>query len=388
MPSEIIRTSNPDQCPPPHNARLIANAGPDQTVHSGDLVILDEDPKHPPFSGWNPPRDFPIITSIMDDPFSERVTFIAPNVTTTTVLTFQLVVYDGEFTSCNNDFVDITVMPRPSDLPPPPTETKAKFRVVVNVIKEHGGNKNPGDFGFNIVGNSPSPAIFQGSSAPGTIITLDPGIASVFIEGESRNNPNYNYIHFPNQSYKFFMNTCKNINLKAGTTVACTVTLYDQPPTTEPFPSFPSIGKPTIPTSPNSEFPNGCTPRTGLTEWGCYCGSGNSCRQGDFSCTPTDLIDVACRQHDMDYGNCGFTDRFKPFEPICFQITNQADHKLCTSVTNLKQFSTGEAYLYIQGIRNIFCVNQLFPLVSGVHFAIDIANNVMDGVKNLFKKIF
>ena len=98
---------------------LIANAGPDQTVHSGDTITLDGSASKGAglTYNWNSPSNF-LTTSTL--PSTAKVTFTAPQVTTKTVYTFKLFVVDNE-ARLATDTVDITVEPTaviPPSTPP------------------------------------------------------------------------------------------------------------------------------------------------------------------------------------------------------------------------------------------------------------------------------
>src|SRR5207244_10584858 len=84
--------------------------------------------------------------------------------------------------------------------------------------------------------------------------------------------------------------------------------------------------KPRAPTPARPGSPS-CTPRTGITEYGCYCGAGASC-VGGLNCTPSNELDACCQQHDIDYAGCGFLGRYNAFGRCC-HITAAADAKLC-----------------------------------------------------------
>jgi hypothetical protein len=110
--------------------------------------------------------------------------------------------------------------------------------------------------------------------------------------------------------------------------------------------------KPTAATPARPGSPS-CVPRTGLTEYGCYCGAGTSCTSG-LSCTPSDALDACCRQHDADYAGCSFGDRYNPFGR-CFGITWRADTNLCNCAHRLAGRLHGAAEAYRQGVMAIFC---------------------------------
>jgi hypothetical protein len=106
--------------------------------------------------------------------------------------------------------------------------------------------------------------------------------------------------------------------------------------------------KPTAPTPTPS-----CTPRTGVTEYGCYCGAGSSCGSG-FSCTPSDDLDACCRDHDRGYGRCSYVDRYNPLSPCCSAIA-VADFRLCTCALRLLPGARGAKAAYLAGVIGLFC---------------------------------
>ena len=92
------------------NVPPVADAGPEQTVNEGVLVTLDG-------SGSSDPNGHQLIYKwkqaggpfvAIGDPASKRPTFTSPTVLTTTILTFELIVSDGEFQS-PPDTVEVTV---------------------------------------------------------------------------------------------------------------------------------------------------------------------------------------------------------------------------------------------------------------------------------------
>jgi hypothetical protein len=109
--------------------------------------------------------------------------------------------------------------------------------------------------------------------------------------------------------------------------------------------------KPTAPTTARPGSPS-CTPRTGTTEYGCYCGAGSSC--SGTNCTPSDELDACCQAHDIGYGSCKFEHRFNPFGH-CYSITQAADARLCACARGLAGHYTGAAEAYRQGVLAIFC---------------------------------
>lgn len=114
--------------PPPPNEPPVADAGPAQTVTSGDLVALDgtgsSDPESAPLTfAWvqvepsNPTVPLPDTDPAwvaLSDPAASQPTFTAPQVAASTDLVFRLTVSDGALT--DTDLVAVTVDPPAREL--------------------------------------------------------------------------------------------------------------------------------------------------------------------------------------------------------------------------------------------------------------------------------
>ena len=113
----------------------------------------------------------------------------------------------------------------------------AKLIVITKVINDNLGKKIAKQFSYKLIKgflpfsspyySVPPSTVFNGVSGKGTTITVNPGIVSVKMVGESSlvkgTIPNKNR----DQSYPFSMNKCTNVNLKGGQTTTCTITLND-----------------------------------------------------------------------------------------------------------------------------------------------------------------
>jgi K319L-like, PKD domain len=156
----VSNLNNPNQClSSGRTPDVVANAGLDQTVHSGDTVTLDGSASiGGVYYNWLPPSNLPRLPSPL--PSMAKVTFTAPQVTTKSVYTFQLFLTDSE-ARCSSDYVDVTVEP--------PVTSSYSITVVTNVINDNGGTKRPEDFTITAPPGF-LPTEFQGKSAPGTII--------------------------------------------------------------------------------------------------------------------------------------------------------------------------------------------------------------------------
>jgi outer membrane protein OmpA-like peptidoglycan-associated protein len=114
-------------------------------------------------------------------------------------------------------------------------------------------------------------------------------------------------------------------------------------PTPTPSPPTPT---PTTPTGPT------CTPRTGITEWGCYCGAGTSCTTG-HTCPPVDALDACCQAHDICYDACGctFSDSINPLSSD-HAAARACDTTFCNCLRGLTL--TGAADTYRQRAITLF----------------------------------
>jgi hypothetical protein len=95
------------------NAIPIADAGPNQKVHTSDRVILDGSKSSDPSGGslkfsWLQLTGGQVISLSNQD--KAKATFVAPTVTAPTVLTFQLIVNNGNAYSAPS-YVAVTVLP-------------------------------------------------------------------------------------------------------------------------------------------------------------------------------------------------------------------------------------------------------------------------------------
>jgi len=99
----------------PVNDPPVADAGQDQSVTAGELVMLDGSASYD-IDGdsisflWTPPGGI-----ILSDPTAKNPTFTSPTSCDTTDFTFSLVVDDGEYTSPPDDVI-ITALPSPPDI--------------------------------------------------------------------------------------------------------------------------------------------------------------------------------------------------------------------------------------------------------------------------------
>lgn len=109
----------------------IADAGPDQTIESNDLIQLDSnnrsDPNGSPLTySWNQTSGPEVI---LNDPTSSNPTFIAPDINEETSLEFELTVTNYQGESSEPDEVTITINPISSS---PPEEQP---RTIGDIIK-------------------------------------------------------------------------------------------------------------------------------------------------------------------------------------------------------------------------------------------------------------
>ncbi len=84
----------------------------------------------------------------------------------------------------------------------------ATLIVITNVINDGGGTLTPADFTLTVLATNPSPASFPGAAAPGTTVTLDPGLPARLTIPLSR----------------------LRRHIAAGETKTCTITANDRQP--------------------------------------------------------------------------------------------------------------------------------------------------------------
>ena len=97
------------------NANIIpiANAGPNQKVHPYDRVVLDGSKSSDPSGGslkfsWLQIAGGPVVSLLNHN--KDKATFVAPSVTGSTILTFQLIANNANYYSAPS-YVTITVQP-------------------------------------------------------------------------------------------------------------------------------------------------------------------------------------------------------------------------------------------------------------------------------------
>ena len=103
------------------NAQIVANAGSDQTVFSGDTVTLDSSASTFPGGEnvgylWAQTAGDPTVT--LQGATTASASFVAPTVSATTTLTFSLTIYVAG--NNNSDTMTVLVRPPPPAPPPPP----------------------------------------------------------------------------------------------------------------------------------------------------------------------------------------------------------------------------------------------------------------------------
>ena len=101
---------------PPSNRRPIADAGPDQIIGPGAPATLDGTGSSDPDGGnlgfaWTQVDGPPVLLS---DPGAARPTFTAPVISVNTLLTFQLIVSDGDLESDPDGVSVLVVLPSPT----------------------------------------------------------------------------------------------------------------------------------------------------------------------------------------------------------------------------------------------------------------------------------
>ena len=96
-----------------------------------------------------------------------------------------------------------------------------------------------------------------------------------------------------------------------------------------------------------------CVPRTGMTEYGCYCGAGSSCSAG-LTCPPVDSLDTCCQAHDGCYDacpGCTFSDSVNPLSHN-HAAARSCDRALCNCARGLTL--TGRAASYRDHMLTLF----------------------------------
>jgi hypothetical protein len=131
-------------------------------------------------------------------------------------------------------------------------------------------------------------------------------------------------------------------------------------------------GRPDL--SPPTTGPE-CTPRTGFSSYGCYCGEGTTCTD-DNNCPPMDDLDSCCRDHDICYDRCvqltgrpcTWVDSWNAAPGPLGELGSSPQHRaarvcdfsFCNCVNQLSL--TGAAADYRDKIRSFFrCRPQLCP---------------------------
>jgi hypothetical protein len=133
----------------------IANAGPNQVVTAGSTVILNGSSSRAPngiilaYSWKQIPTSALSILSGVNTPVWE---FIAPNVTTDTLLRFELNVTDN-LGQVGTAFVNVLDKPAPAFISPPPTPILKPPSTAANVSSS---NPNRGSSSVNIPANNAS----------------------------------------------------------------------------------------------------------------------------------------------------------------------------------------------------------------------------------------
>ena len=141
----------PPPPPPPTNVAPVANAGADQTVTSGQTVTLNGSASSDANGDaityqWTQVAQAGVPTVTLSSATAVAPSFTAPTVTSSTVITFNLVVRDVALLASVADSVAITVNP-PAPPPPPPSGSNLALvgtPIISVTAPTGGGNRNLG----------------------------------------------------------------------------------------------------------------------------------------------------------------------------------------------------------------------------------------------------